>query len=170
MSEQQQEIPAFIPPHEEHHGEAPAPLTSLPEMHVEMPTIAIPASSEALPTTVSTSDAEQTPQTSVPPQAPEAILPAPPTESATTPPRYDDADRVKARAKKQQIKAEKKKQIVAYVEEHGSIANDIVEQLIDVSDTTAAKYIKELVDEGLLEKRGKGWQTEYVKVVTPLAG
>lgn len=162
--------------HTEPAQEIPA---SNPEVHIEVPTISLPTvpASVDIPTVL--------PETTVPPEEvpapipdamPAAVPPETlPTETAAhtpppTAPRYNEADRVKARAKKQQIKAEKKKQIVAYVEEHGSIANDIVEQLIDVSDTTAAKYIKELVDEGLLEKRGKGWQTEYVKVVTPLAG
>jgi hypothetical protein len=154
----------------------PAPETppSNPEMHIEVPTISLPTVPAATDTSI------VLPETTLPPDEipiPDAMPAAAPPETlptetaAHTPPpiapHYNEADRVKARAKKQQIKAEKKRQIMVYVEEHGRIANDIVEQLIDVSDTTAAKYIKELVHEGLLEKRGKGWQTEYTKVGVP---
>lgn len=41
------------------------------------------------------------------------------------------------------------------------ISNDEVEAKLGVSDTTAAKYLKELVARGLLEKRGKGRGVVY---------
>jgi hypothetical protein len=41
------------------------------------------------------------------------------------------------------------------------ISNDEVEAKLGVSDTTAAKYLKELVTRGLLEKRGKGRGVVY---------
>lgn len=162
-----------------HTEPAPEPPAGYPEAHIEVPAISLPSVPAAADTPITLPETPRIEEIQIPtPDASPVAVPPETLPSETqvhTPPppitpRYSEADRVKARAKKQQIKAEKKRQIMEYVEQHGTIANDIVEQLINVSDTTAAKYIKELVHEGLLEKRGKGWQTEYVKVGTPLAG
>jgi predicted HTH transcriptional regulator len=84
-------------------------------------------------------------------------------EPTTPPPVFTADDRIRAREKKRQIKKEKLEEILKYVEEKGEISNDEVEKIIEVSDTTAAKYLKELVRDGKLEKIGRGWQTRYMK-------
>lgn len=63
-----------------------------------------------------------------------------------------------ARRKKKEDRLEK---IGVYMTEHESITNDDVEALLDVSDTTAANYIKELMKRGVLEKVGEGVETRY---------
>jgi hypothetical protein len=53
--------------------------------------------------------------------------------------------------------------IMAYVGKKGSISNDEVEKLDKVVDSTAALYLKQLVQRGLLRKTGTNRSTRYEK-------
>jgi predicted transcriptional regulator len=101
---------------------------------------------------------------SVPPPAGAIETASPPIVIPTVAPvTFSDEDRRRAKARKQQIKEAKFLEILKYVEAHGEVSNDAVEKLVSVSDTTAAKYLKELVKSGKLQKIGRGWQTKYIE-------
>jgi 3-oxoacyl-ACP reductase-like protein len=53
--------------------------------------------------------------------------------------------------------------IMTYVGKKGSISNDEVEKLDKVVDSTAALYLKQLVQRGLLRKTGVNRTTRYEK-------
>lgn len=87
-------------------------------------------------------------------------------------------DRLRAKAAKQEYTermlagimtyvAEKRDALAGIVAENSTvygITNDEVEELLAVSDTTAAKYLRELTRRGLLEKHGKGRGVRYEQV------
>ncbi len=58
----------------------------------------------------------------------------------------------------------KKQKIMHYLENHDMIANDDVEKLINVSDSTATNYLQLLEDEGKIVQIGnRGRYVYYVK-------
>jgi len=65
-------------------------------------------------------------------------------------------------AKRQSI--ERKKEIVIeYLKHHGHLTNDIVQELLEVSDSTATHYLDELETEGKIKQIGKtGRGVHYV--------
>ena len=55
-----------------------------------------------------------------------------------------------------------KNRIVEFAMENGTVTNDDVEDLLLVSDSTAGRYLYELVVEGRLSRRGTGSETFYI--------
>lgn len=55
---------------------------------------------------------------------------------------------------------------IKYVFEHNSITNEKYQKINNVKRTTSKLELKELVDKGLLEVRGRGKGTRYVLSVT----
>lgn len=53
-----------------------------------------------------------------------------------------------------ELKEERKQKIISFVREKGAIANDDVERLLNVADTTATNYLQELEEEGHIEQVG----------------
>lgn len=61
-----------------------------------------------------------------------------------------------------QARVEKRKsRIIAVVKAEGKITNDGVEDLYCISDTTASRYLRQLVDEKKLVREGSGRGTYY---------
>ena len=69
------------------------------------------------------------------------------------------------RAKAQQRRLAKRDvafaNIVEHVRMHGSVTNDGIEKLLDISDATASRYARLLVSQGKLLKHGKGRRVSY---------
>lgn len=65
---------------------------------------------------------------------------------------------VSARRGKRQANFDK---IIAYLREHGYIANDEVEKLCRVKDATATLYLRDLVRQGTIIKLGSGRGSRY---------
>ena len=61
-----------------------------------------------------------------------------------------------------QHKDELKERIVVQIRRKGSVANDFVEVLLSVSDSTATRYLNELVEEGRIKRIAKGKYTHYI--------
>ncbi len=55
-----------------------------------------------------------------------------------------------------------KNRIMDFAMENGTVTNDDVEDILLVSDSTAGRYLYELVVEGRLSRRGSGSETYYV--------
>ena len=68
----------------------------------------------------------------------------------------------KAKESLRRMKRDKLDKIILYVQKHGRITNDGVEKLLHVADSTAQRYLRLLVAEGLLERKGKGSEIVYV--------
>lgn len=60
--------------------------------------------------------------------------------------------------------SERQVTILTYVEKHGRITNRDLQQLADLSHTTAHKELLTLVQNGLLNKKGEGRGTYYIRV------
>ncbi|RKU29237.1 hypothetical protein C6497_06620 [Candidatus Poribacteria bacterium] len=60
--------------------------------------------------------------------------------------------------------SERQLTILTYVEKHGRITNRELQQLADLSHTSAHKELLTLVQNGLLNKKGEGRGTYYVRV------
>lgn len=59
-------------------------------------------------------------------------------------------------------KEENKQKIIAYLQENSTASNNDIEQLLDVSDATATRYLDELEQEGAIEQIGeKGRFVKY---------
>lgn len=72
------------------------------------------------------------------------------------------SEELKAARQARSERAEKRKsRIVAVVQHEGKITNDGVEDLYCISDSTASRYLSELVDEGKLVREGVGRGTFY---------
>jgi len=55
-----------------------------------------------------------------------------------------------------------KEKIVDLLAKQGSIANDDVEELLNVSDSTAERYLAELEKDGRVSQIGKGRGVKYI--------
>ena len=55
-----------------------------------------------------------------------------------------------------------KSEVERYVREHGRITNREYQALCEVSYDTAHRDLRELVERGLVERRGKGRSTHYM--------
>ena len=74
-------------------------------------------------------------------------------------------DIAKARAKIQETKRKKLDKIMAKLGEKGKIANDEVEKLLHVSDSTATRYLKALEKENKIKQAGRtGKAVFYEKI------
>ena len=137
---------------------APAPEAAPAETTPEV------APSDPMPTPA-VSEREQAPEVAEPEAPPFTSTPAsqPTASPAVKEPRHwTDADRAKAAAvHHQQTEAELAK-IVEFVGKHERVTNDEVEKLLHVSDATAGRYLKLLVDRGVLKKEGSGRGVSYV--------
>ncbi|MDO4840941.1 MAG: winged helix-turn-helix domain-containing protein [Desulfovibrionaceae bacterium] len=51
--------------------------------------------------------------------------------------------------------------ILAFIAEHGHIARSKAEALLGVSQTTASRMLRRMVDQGLLYQDGRGKKTLY---------
>jgi ATP-dependent DNA helicase RecG len=61
--------------------------------------------------------------------------------------------------------SERQVKAVRYAKEHGAITNKAYRELADVTDRTALRDLKELINRNIFSKRGKkGKATEYVLV------
>lgn len=58
----------------------------------------------------------------------------------------------------------RKERILKKAKEEGSINNDGVEDLFCIGNTTASRYLSQLVEEGKLERHGSGRGTYYTLV------
>lgn len=88
-------------------------------------------------------------------------LERPPTP---TPPNIVQELLIKARAAIQARRQQKMEKIVAHVNEKGKIANDEVEKLLRVSDSTATRYLLTLAKDGRLKRVGsRGRAVFYAK-------
>lgn len=61
-----------------------------------------------------------------------------------------------------QQKESRKKQMVERIRQDGSLTNDDVQAMFDVSHSTATRYFDELQEEGRVEEAGDGRGTHYV--------
>ncbi len=68
----------------------------------------------------------------------------------------------KAKESLRRIKRDKLDKIMSHVREHKRISNDGTQLLLRVSDSTAQRYLHQLVVEGRLERIEKGSEFEYV--------
>lgn len=64
-------------------------------------------------------------------------------------------------------KQQRKEQIMTLVREKGTIANNDVESLLNVSDATATNYLQELEEEGKLKQIGAHGRFVTYKSVNP---
>ena len=118
----------------------------------EVPTAQIPAN-EPLP-----------PEPEPTPPAPEPT-PAPQSAPAAAPAATAARDLlVKARATIQFGKTAKLEKILTVLQKKNHITNDEVEKLLHVSDSTAQRYLKQLVQEGRLRQVGKPEVAQYESV------
>lgn len=77
----------------------------------------------------------------------------------------DEGDiREKADEKIQEGQEIKKQKIVAFLKEKGEIRNNDVEELLDVSDATATRYLDELESEGKIKQVGEEGRAVYYKI------
>jgi len=58
---------------------------------------------------------------------------------------------------------EDKKQILDYLKEKGKIRRKDIEEILNLKERGARSILKEMVDDGLLERRGSGTNTYYVR-------
>ncbi len=58
---------------------------------------------------------------------------------------------------------EDKKQILDYLKEKGKIKRKDIEEILNLKERRARSILKEMVDDGLLERRGSGTNTYYVR-------
>ena len=58
---------------------------------------------------------------------------------------------------------EDKSMILDYVKEKGKIRRKDIEEILNVKERRARDILKEMVDDGLLERRGSGTNTYYVR-------
>lgn len=58
----------------------------------------------------------------------------------------------------------RKDRILKKAKEEGSINNDGVEDLFCIGNTTASRYLSQLVEEGKLERNGAGRSTYYTPI------
>ncbi|XKT75433.1 MAG: hypothetical protein ACJKSS_01455 [Patescibacteria group bacterium UBA2103] len=72
----------------------------------------------------------------------------------------------KGREAQQERVQRRKERILAYAIKKGRVVNDDAEDMFCISDSTAYKYLRELTDEGKLEKHGEGRDTYYVPIKT----
>lgn len=70
----------------------------------------------------------------------------------------------KINTKRQRAKEVRVAKVLALFRKQNKITNNDVEQLLDVSDRTATRYLDELEDEGLIRKHGKTRSTYYTKL------
>lgn len=70
----------------------------------------------------------------------------------------------KGRKSQQERVLRRKERILALAVKKGKIVNDDAEDLFCISDSTAYRYLRELVNEGELEKHGEGKETYYIPV------
>jgi hypothetical protein len=138
------ETPTSTVPVVESPAAAPPPPISAPSPEV-------PAPSPELPPT-------ETPQPEIPQPAP-APQPLPPTNPTAT---ITIKDRLYAALEKVQFrKRAKLEKIIVLAKAKRSIKNDDVEKLLKVSDATASRYLRQLVQEGKLRRSGKPEQATY---------
>lgn len=64
-------------------------------------------------------------------------------------------------------KQENKEKILEYLKKNEKIANDDVEKLCDVSDSTATRYLSELEKERKIEQIGTVGQSVYYRLIKP---
>lgn len=64
------------------------------------------------------------------------------------------------RLKKKEVAKEK---ILELLNQQGRITNDEAEKMLGVSDSTAQRYLQELVEENKIEEKGKTRGTFYIK-------
>lgn len=102
------------------------------------------------------SEAEARPSSAAPASQPAA------SPSVKEPRHWTDADRAKAAAVHHQDTEAQLAKIIEYSKKHKRITNDDIEKLLHVSDATAGRYLKLLVDRGILKKEGGGRGTHYV--------
>lgn len=57
--------------------------------------------------------------------------------------------------KQQTEKQTRKEKILEIIRERGSVTNDDIEKILNVSDTTATNYLQDLEREGLIEQIGE---------------
>ncbi len=58
---------------------------------------------------------------------------------------------------------EDKSMVLEYVKEKGKIRRKDIEEILNVKERRARDILKEMVDDGLLERRGSGTNTYYVR-------
>lgn len=134
----------------EHPVQPPVPA---PEVPVTPPSPVEPTPSPEIP---------QAPDMPAPEPAPTPDIP-PPTPTPAPQPVGTSFKAVLARGleKIRFRKRAKLEKIVALARERGSITNDDVEKLVRVSDSTASRYLRELVATGRLRRSGSTSQTTY---------
>ena len=62
------------------------------------------------------------------------------------------------------IVSDNERSILSYLADEGSIVSKTVERLVCVKEARARRILKEMVEKGLIEKRGSGRSTFYVRV------
>lgn len=70
--------------------------------------------------------------------------------------------RMRALEKKNAKREIQLQQILEHARVHASITNNAVEKILHISDATASRYLKLLVDRGLLTRTGKGRSVAYI--------
>lgn len=131
---------------------SPPPSLEVPTPSPEVPTPA-PASPEIPPT--------ETPAPEVPQPSP-APQPLPPTNPTAT---ITIKDRLYAALEKVQFrKRARLEKILVLAKAKRSIKNDDVEKLLRVSDSTAQRYLNQLVLEGKLKRSGPPQNAIYERV------
>ena len=152
---------------------APTPAESTPVSEVATPTPTEPAapSSEATPVieqVASTDEPSVIPkETQSAQEIPEDSRPV--SQSTSTAPvlkslgrKWSANDRAKSAATHARKKDAHLVKLVEYAKAHsGKITNNEIEKLLHVSDATASRYAKILVERGVLRKEGKGRGAQY---------
>ena len=107
------------------------------------------------------------PVTEATPPSPEAS-PSAPALPTNANPAADLTDPARAKSFLQRAlevirfrKRAKLEKIVQFATKHGSVTNDQVEKLLHVSDSTATRYLAELVRNGRLKRSGSASHTVY---------
>ena len=150
----------------------PVPAESAPSSDVAAPTPAEPSQPAQEPTLAEQSSSSE-PSSVIPEKsqsAPHAEVESRPMSQPTSVPqtsqprgrKWNVEDRAKSAATHARKKDARLAKIIEYAKAHGGkITNDEIEKLLHVSDATASRYAKVLVDRSLLRADGKGRGASY---------
>lgn len=76
---------------------------------------------------------------------------------------YSKIDRIKASDGTEEAREKRKKDVISFLRDNGKITNNEAQNLWDVADSTATKYLQQLEDEGIIVQKGKtGHYVHYI--------
>ncbi|MCM1411477.1 MAG: putative DNA binding domain-containing protein [Lachnospiraceae bacterium] len=73
----------------------------------------------------------------------------------------NEADKKPIKADRKPIKASREKEVIKYIRENGYITNSAARELLGLADSTTKRFLKDLVDKGILEVEGERKGRKY---------